>query len=260
MIERYLTIKALEDNLTVILSVNSCEYCINGDGNWISLSADTETSSINKGDTLSFRGNLTPTQSNGIGTFNVNKSFELMGNCMSMIFGDDTNSNNSLRSYSYAFAYLFKNCTTLKSVSENFLPATTLSEWCYGNMFMGCTSLIVAPALPAMKLEACCYVNMFSGCTSLLVAPVLPATTLARKCYGGMFSFCYSLIDSPVLPATTLADWCYSGMFHRCVSLTKSPVLPAEKLTKYCYMGMFYGCNKLEHIEMLATDINAERC
>ena len=33
-IANYLTIEALEDGLTASLSVNTCEYCVDGDGNW----------------------------------------------------------------------------------------------------------------------------------------------------------------------------------------------------------------------------------
>ena len=69
----YLTIEASEDGLTASLSVNACEYCVDGDGNWKTLSAGTSTESINSGHTLSFRGNLTPNSSNGIGTFKINK-------------------------------------------------------------------------------------------------------------------------------------------------------------------------------------------
>ena len=43
----YLTIEALEDGLTAKLSVNACEYCVDGDGNWKTLTADTATESIN---------------------------------------------------------------------------------------------------------------------------------------------------------------------------------------------------------------------
>lgn len=38
-----------------------------------------------------------------------------------------------------------------------------------------------------------CYDNMFYGCTSLVTAPELPATTLADYCYSGMFCNCTSL-------------------------------------------------------------------
>ena len=79
ILDNYLTIVALEDGLTAKLSVNACEYCVDGDGNWKTLPADTETESINAGQTLSFRGNLIPTNENGIGTFTVNKYYNLKG-------------------------------------------------------------------------------------------------------------------------------------------------------------------------------------
>ena len=41
-----------------------------------------------------------------------------------------------------------------------------------------------------------CYCNMFSGCSSLTQAPELPATTLANRCYLSMFSNCTSLTQA----------------------------------------------------------------
>ena len=86
---------------------------------------------------------------------------------------------------------MFEECKSLTAAPE--LPATTLENDCYENMFNGCTSLATAPNLPATTLESYCYQNMFYGCTSLTTAPVLPATTLKWYCYGGMFSGCSSL-------------------------------------------------------------------
>jgi hypothetical protein len=54
-----------------------------------------------------------------------------------------------------------------------------------------------------------CYSNMFYGCTSLTQAPELPATTLARYCYYFMFRDCTSLTEAPELPAITLTSYCY---------------------------------------------------
>ena len=50
-INNYLTIEARENGLTASLSVNACEYCVDGDGNWKTLSAGTATESINSGHT-----------------------------------------------------------------------------------------------------------------------------------------------------------------------------------------------------------------
>lgn len=233
--DNYLTIEALEDGLTAKLSLNACEYCVDGDGDWKSLSAGTNTASINSGHTLSFRGNLTPASSKGIGTFTINKKCNLKGNCMSMLFGDNAVDNYSLSGKRYAFYQLFYNCTNIVNVSSNFLPVTTLDNWCYGSMFYGCTNLTTAPALPA--------------------------TTVGYKCYSYMFKDCTSLTQAPsILPATTLANNCYEYMFVNCTSLTTAPELPATTLTSDCYRYMFSNCTKLNYIKMLATDISANNC
>jgi hypothetical protein len=228
----YFTIEALEDGLTASLSTNACEYRIDN-GSWNNLSANTNTPSINKGQTLSFRGNLTPTSSNGIGTFTISKKCNLKGNIMSLLYGDDFIDKTDLTGKDYAFHNLFVDCKTIVDASKLILPATTLADYCYQRMFIYCTSLTAAPALPA--------------------------TTLARYCYRAMFSNC-SLNNAPELPATTLAAECYGSMFTYCTSLTYAPELPATKLSIYCYYNMFNGCSKLNYIKMLATDISASGC
>ena len=284
--DNYLTILALEDGLTASLSTNTCQYCVDGDGNWIDLPSGTTTQSINQGQTLSFKGNLTPASYTGIGTFTINKKCNLEGNCMSMLFGDYAANNNNLYGKDYAFYYLFSGCTTIIEVSETFLPATTLVSNCYQYMFRGCTSLTTAPELPATRLANNCYNRMFYGCTSLTTAPVLPATTSSINCYNSMFYGCTSLTTAPELPATTLAGSCYISMFAGCTSLTTAPVLPATTLVSNCYNSMFSGCtslttapelpattldskcyqymfkdcSNLNYIKMLATDISASSC
>ena len=259
-IDNYLTIEAIEDGLTASLSLNTCEYCVGGDGNWKTLSAGTTTESINSGQTLSFRGNLQPTKSNGIGTFTINKKCNLKGNCMSMLFGDNAADNYSLLNKNYAFYKLFQNCTNIVNVDSNFLPATTLITDCYNSMFSNCKSLTTAPELPATTLSNGCYQYMFGNCTSLTTAPTLPATSLSTYCYTHMFYNCTSLTTTPELLATMLAEGCYYGMFYGCTHLTTAPELPATSLAISCYYNMFYDCNKLNYIKMLATDISAPIC
>ena len=184
----YLTIEALEDNLTVTFT-NDIEYTIDGQ-EWIKLKASSESQPINIRQTLSFRGKLTPNDSNGIGTFTINKKCNLKGNCMSMLFGDNAANNFSLAFKQYAFYNLFYNCTNIVNVDSNFLPATTLAEFCYNHMFDGCTSLTTAPELPATTLAFGCYGYMFQNCSRLTTAPELPATTLVYLCYTYMFYGC----------------------------------------------------------------------
>lgn len=155
--------------------------------------------------------------------FSSTCEFNAYGNVMSMLYGDNFSGRKTL-SYNGIFAYLFKDydgeqtCSIINA-SNISLPATTLANNCYNNMFSSCTSLTSAPELPATTLAENCYNSMFHGCTSLTTAPQLPATTLAQNCYFYMFYGCASFTTAPELPATTLAENCYGGMFNGCASL-----------------------------------------
>ena len=108
-----------------------------------------------------------------------------------------------------------------------------MTDYCYQEMFDGCTSLTTAPELPATTMADYCYMYMFYGCTSLTTAPELPATKLARDCYDGMFNWCTSLTTAPSLPATTLTESCYYGMFRGCTKIKLSTTKTGEYQTAY---------------------------
>ena len=158
----------------------------------------------------------------------------------------------------YCYANMFSGCTSLASAPA--LPATTLAVSCYEYMFNGCASLASAPALPATTLAEGCYNSMFEGCTALTTAPELPATTLVDYCYGGMFQGCTALATAPALPATTLAVACYGGMFQGCTALATAPALPATTLAVSCYEYMFSGCTSLATAPALPATTLADYC
>lgn len=155
------------------------------------------------------------------------------GNIMSLVDEHGFANNRTLVS-DYAFAHLFRyksNWNTRlynHAGKELVLPATTLTSYCYYNMFDRCAYLTSSPALPAMQMASYCYANMFYNCQSL--------------------------DSAPELPAMTLADHCYNTMFQGCVALTKAPDLPAPTLVDACYSWMFYGCTKLSQVKCLAVN------
>ena len=179
------------------------EYKLN-DGEWVSITSNTGSSAptitVNPGDKVQFKGNNAQYGIYSRSTYDLlynsfrgsTASFEVEGNIMSLIYGDDFK-NNSTISSNYAFAGLFKVCANLVSAENLILPATTLASFCYQEMFYNCTSLKTAPKLPATTLISNCYDSMFYGCTSLATAPELPATTLADGCYSNMFAQCKNL-------------------------------------------------------------------
>jgi hypothetical protein len=97
-----MTIEALEDGLTVRLTSTTTEYCIDGSGNWVTLSADSTSPTINKGQTISFKAtNPSISSFYGIGTFTISKQCNLKGNCMSLLYGDDASNQTSVSDYSF---------------------------------------------------------------------------------------------------------------------------------------------------------------
>jgi hypothetical protein len=225
------------------------------DGGKTKNAVTTDDIVLNAGDKVQFYGNGTSITSyddtnitgNGDGF-----TCKVYGNIMSLV--DETGfATATTLPANYTFSLLFSDFITLTDASGLLLPATTLANSCYQQMFYGCTSLTKAPALPATQLAYGCYQMMFRGCARLTAAPELPATQLTDVCYRQMFDGCTSLTTAPGLPATQLATACYQQMFSNCTALTASPMLPAETLVSNCYRQMFFGCSKLATVTCLAT-------
>ena len=264
--QMYLTFEAIESGtfkFSGATSAHTLSYSLDNGATWTFLAHNTDTPTISAGNTIMWKGNLTPGvsyPSYGIGTFVATGKFDVYGNVMSLLYGDNFVGQTSLTGKTYAFYNLFKGNTKIVSTLNLILPATMLADYCYEFMFRGCTSLTTAPELPATTLASRCYSAMFSGCESLTTAPELPSTTLASYCYSNMFKGCTSLTTAPELPATTLAEYCYGGMFSGCESLTTAPELPATTLADYCYDSMFSGCTSLTTAPALPATTLAEGC
>ena len=243
----YLTFEALEDGTFRFAKV--INYSTDGGATW------TEGSKVevNNGDKIMWKAELTPASNEGLGNFSSTGNFNVEGNAMSLLFGDNFKGQTDLTGKDFAFSYLFANCQKLISAENLSLPATTLAYYCYFAMFNGCRSLTTAPQLLATTLAQYCYSSMFSGCRSLTTAPQLLATALAHGCYNSMFYGCTSLTTAPELPATALTNACYYSMFYGCTSLTTAPELPATTLASNCYGSMFSGCTNLNYIKAMFT-------
>ena len=259
----YLTFVALEDGtfkFSGSTTANTLIYSLDNGSTWVELADNTDTPTVTSGNKILWKGTCTPQSDKGIGSFSSTSQFDVEGNAMSLLFGDDFKKQTSLKGKSYAFYKLFSGNTNVVSAENLSLPATTLAMYCYEYMFQGCTSITTAPELPATTLASSCYNSMFYGCTNLTTAPELPATTLTYECYGQMFFNCRSLTKAPELPATTLVDTCYEYMFFNCSSLTKAPELPATTLASSCYNSMFSGCTSLTTAPELPATTLASSC
>ena len=285
--EQYLTFEALEDG-TFSFTANDLQYSLDDGVTWQTLTAETSTPTISAGNKILWKQTgLTPVSNIGIGTFSSTGQFNVYGNIMSLLYGDDFIGQNDLSGLDWLFFKLFYGCSNLIS-AENLilqaqylvlncykwmfmhcasltkvpeLPAQYLAPNCYDSMFYSCSSLTKAPELPAINLDEYCYIWMFHDCSSLTTGPEkLPAETLATGCYNGMFYNCRSLVKAPELPATMLEVECYKDMFANCSSLTKAPELPATDLAVRCYEYMFHGCESLTKAPELPSTYLVDYC
>lgn len=165
----YLCINALE-NITVSFT-NDLEYNDGVSVYWKSFPANTEME-VNEGDTLILRGNLTPTQTDGIGTFSISGECTIAGHVIGLLEYDEL--------VSYSFKKLFENCIGITDASALILP-DEVAQSCYEAMFKGCTSLETSPALYATILATDCYKEMFYGCSSLNSITIYSETQLGTS-------------------------------------------------------------------------------
>lgn len=213
---QYLTFRATENGTFSFnpTSGNSIQYSLDSGSTWSTLASGASTPTIASGDTVMWKGTMTPIDTGyaldlGVGVFSASNKFEVEGNIMSLLYGDNFSGQTSLSGKSYAFTYLFVYCQ-ITSAENLVLPATTLAPYCYSMMFQTCTSLTTAPKLPATTLADYCYSGMFLKCSSLTTAPELPAATLVFGCYSTMFQDCTSLSDVTCLATDISAIICTS--------------------------------------------------
>ncbi len=191
-----LTIEALTAGTVKVQSPkNGMKYKKNNEDTVV-LGTSTTTINVAAGDKVAFYGNGTSiTSYNGttIGGSGDGFTCKVYGNIMSLVNEEHFDTATTLTA-NYAFFELFRENAKLSDASGLMLPATTLTERCYMDMFLSCVNLTTAPAkLPATTLTGNCYAYMFQGCTRLTTAPELPAPVLAQSCYYKMFQDCMNL-------------------------------------------------------------------
>lgn len=152
------------------------------------------------------------------------KNFIVYGNIMSLVCYDDFDQHSLDYFSNGVFGGLFKDATTLTDAQNLVFPTDKPTQYCYCQMFSGCTNLLYAPKeLPATQVNYGCYKQMFYGCSSLISVPnSLPALNgTYAQCYSQMFGECSSLEESPKiylqLPQYGVGE--FYCMFYKCTSL-----------------------------------------
>ena len=126
----YLTFEAIESGtfkFSGATSAHTLSYSLDDGTTWTSLVHNTDTPTISAGNKIMWKGNLTPKSSYGIGYFIATGKFDVYGNIMSLLYGDNFIGQTSLTGKTYAFYNLFRGNTNIVSAQDIILPATTLA-------------------------------------------------------------------------------------------------------------------------------------
>ncbi len=183
------------------------------------ISAPTTITSLNKGQSVYFRGhNL-----NGFNGYTDTTNYEyfrftfdnkeglqlkISGNIMSLLSPKDYAKMKDIPN-SYCFYRLFEKFGSVAQPTNGNVDASDL-------------------LLPATELKDHCYKNMFG-----------PATGFGSPIYKA----------PKTLPATIAADNCYEEMFIRNEYLTTTPIICLETLSNFACSSMFQGCKTLNVVE-----------
>ena len=142
---------------------------------------------------------LTPYQRLGDYTINCTKNFEVGGNVMSLIYGDNFfGKDELLQSWSLSNLLRTKDYYTLIYANKLVLPAQKFQNSTYVCMFFGQKNLLLPPIeLPNIKrtLLSCVnlYGHMFDLCSSLITTPIIKNEIYYQDEYESMFKECYNI-------------------------------------------------------------------
>lgn len=94
--------------------------------------------------------------------------FNVSGNALSLLYGDDFRSRTVLTGETRAFAHLFEE-TCVVDARELVIPGGLLSPWAMLDMFFNCQYLTTSPIIPEQTEVSggTAYVELFCDCVSL---------------------------------------------------------------------------------------------
>lgn len=167
------------------------------------------TISVPANSKMYFRSNTTGwTYRTNYNIISASSSFNIGGNIMSLLYGSGFTGNEttfpSAGNGIIYLSHLFEGSTYLKDASKLLMPATTLVNNCYDNMFADCSALTTAPTLPATTVLPFCYRNMFYNCRKLNYVKCL-ATTVQNK---GTVSWLYNVASTGTfVKDSTMSSW-----------------------------------------------------
>lgn len=218
--------------------------------------------SVVSGDVVYFKGVAKNYSTSGAySKINMSSTYSIGGNIMSLLYDEDFENKSSFPLGSgYTFKRMYYNDANIISCENLKLPATTLVDYCYEEMFYNSALTTPPKTIGATNIGNTSCDSMFRGTkinkTSAMSVNYVGSVGLSRMYYGTKVTDA-SNITIAAVNGTNACAW----MFVACDYLTTGPLLLAETPSSYCYQSMF-GSRVLNYLKcLLKTNIvNGNNC
>ena len=246
-------------------STAGMQYSVDMGNTWVTLGANEATPTVEAEKPIWWRmSGVTPSLSNGIGTFSSSTNFNIEGNVSSVVWGgamydtpyynvvipkehypDYSTTNNVFRKLFAGSKVVDASKLVLGPYHLTLTVDNVTSEiqGAYYEMFSGCTALTTPPkSISVYKFTSeTCY-KMFAGCTSLKhVVPSVSGDSAASNVFYGMYSGCTALEEATMPPYTPSSN-SHSYVFAGCSNLSRVYAnwksKPAASTTTYWAQGV----------------------
>lgn len=194
--KEYFTIEFYDTTGTKNITVKHSVSYSTDKKNWTSVESGTTISVTASKVYFKNVGNTFTTyndDTSGGAVFILSNDFKVSGNIMSLLYGDDFIGQTVL-TLSSNFRELLTTQPNLIDASNLILPATTITGGCYRDIMAYCSNLKYSfKELPAETIGNYSYREMFYTCTSLLTAP-----EFKMKSFGRLGSVIYAFYNTKV--------------------------------------------------------------
>lgn len=221
---------------------------------------------VSAGDLVRFKGTnaryCTLNKTSPRATFqNSTAVFNVYGNIMSLIYGDNFIGQTALDPGGYNFVGFFGSAKIV-SAENLILPMETIPPLALINFMIESPTLTIGPkSIPATTIMQQGMQGAFARCSKLVKASEYSVTTLGNSGFSQTYTECRSLVQGPsILPIQNMGNCACYSMFNECNSLVNAPKLPCSAITQMGYYRMFRNCSSLMYIKCLAKDVSASRC
>ena len=206
----YFTYIALGDG-TCHLANSDYYYSKDLGATWNHITSSSEEINVVKRDVVLFKGTIMPQAYAGIGQFKSSVAYEIAGNPMSFIYGDNFRGKIDWPSNmpdGGGFYAMFSSETNLRNAKHLILTASSVQYMAYNGMFTNCSNLVAGPIIAAETLLNNSCKEMFYNCAKLSYINTRFLTTSSNN---PLSYWVHNVASKGIFIKNVNATWTYTG-------------------------------------------------